>query len=541
MSRLVLGPLLRHVGSNDATVWVETDGPCTVEVSGHRERTWMVAGHHYALVCVQGLQAGSSTLYDVRLDGEVVWPLPDGSLPPSTIRTLDPSGAIRLAFGSCRYATPGAVDDGHFDADALDAYARRMMRTDEELWPAALLLLGDQVYADETSTAVRRRISERRDISAPPAEQVRDYEEYTWLYQESWSDPQVRWLLSTVPSSMIFDDHDVRDDWNTSASWRREMQATSWWEERIIGALSSYWVYQHLGNLSPDALAKDELYQRVRSSDGDVEPLLRSFAVDADGEADGHKGARWSYRRDLGDVRLLVIDSRCGRILDGGRSMLSDPERAWIEEQVVGDYDHLLVGTSLSWLMPRALHDIEAWNERLAGGARGERMAAWAEKLRRAADLEHWAAFGVSFDWLVSLFGAVGGGEHGRSPATICVLSGDVHHAYAAQAHYRSPMDTKVYQLTCSPLHNYVPALMQVAFRMSWSRAAERTTRFLLGAVAKVPSMGIGWSRLSGPYFGDQIATLTLEGRSARLVFEKASTDASGKPRLRPILERSLT
>ena len=31
----------------------------------------------------------------------------------------------------------------------------------------------------------------------------------------------VRWLLSTVPSGMLLDDHDLRDDWNTSLSWRR--------------------------------------------------------------------------------------------------------------------------------------------------------------------------------------------------------------------------------------------------------------------------------------------------------------------------------
>ncbi|MHB8400308.1 MAG: DUF7800 domain-containing protein, partial [Candidatus Limnocylindrales bacterium] len=29
---LVLGPLLRHVGTTDATIWVETSAPCTVEV-----------------------------------------------------------------------------------------------------------------------------------------------------------------------------------------------------------------------------------------------------------------------------------------------------------------------------------------------------------------------------------------------------------------------------------------------------------------------------------------------------------------------------
>src|SRR5689334_1655717 len=166
MSRLVLGPLLRHVGTEDATVWVETDSPCTVEVLGCRERTWTVAGHHYALVCVEGLQPGTTTTYDVRLDGEVVWPLANRDAPPSRIRTLGSGRPLRLAFGSCRYATPAAVgEDSKFDADALDAFARRMMVTAEDEWPDALALLGDQVYADETSESTRRRIRARRDIT----------------------------------------------------------------------------------------------------------------------------------------------------------------------------------------------------------------------------------------------------------------------------------------------------------------------------------------------------------------------------------------
>ena len=71
MTGLLLGPLLRHVGRDDATVWVETDAPCTVEVLGHRERTWMVAGHHYALVCVGGQTTWSSsrTSYAVLVPG----------------------------------------------------------------------------------------------------------------------------------------------------------------------------------------------------------------------------------------------------------------------------------------------------------------------------------------------------------------------------------------------------------------------------------------------------------------------------------------
>ncbi len=545
MARLVLGPLLRHVGEQDATVWVETDAPCTVGVLGHQERTWNVAGHHYALVCIEGLERGSSTPYDVRLDGEVAWPPAGSAYPPPRIRTIAPGRPLRLVFGSCRYSRPEAVrDDPHFDADALDAYAQRMTRMPGDRWPDALVLLGDQVYADETSARTKERIRAKRDITVAPYDQVADFEEYTWLYHESWTDPHVRWLLSTVPSSMIFDDHDVRDDWNTSHAWREEMKATSWWEERIIGGLSSYWVYQHLGNLSPEGLAGNELYGKVRSGgagdDIDRAPLLREFAAAADREADGRKGTQWSYRRDLADARLLVIDSRCGRILaDDARSMVSETEFRWIESAVEGDYDHLLVGTSLPWLLPRALHDIESWNERLCAGSRGPRMADIAERFRRAADLEHWAAFRASFDRLAELFACVGRGEHagsgGRPPATVCVLSGDVHHAYAARVDYKSHVRSRVYQLTCSPVHNYVPVAMKAAFRLSWSRVAERATRFLLDRVSHLPPLSVEWSRLAGPYFGDQIATLVLDGRTARVVFEQASSRPDGGLDLTPV------
>jgi hypothetical protein len=545
VTSLILGPLLRHVGTTDATVWVEADGPCEVSVLGRTERTWEVRGHHYAMVCIDGLQPGSTHVYDVRLDGEQVWPLPDDLRPQPRIRTLADGQQVRIAFGSCRYARSDQVaDDGNFDADALDAYSRRLAVTPDADWPQALLMLGDQVYADETSQATRRRIAARRDITAGAGDQVADFEEYTWLYHESWTDPDVRWLLSTVPSSMIFDDHDVRDDWNTSGLWRQDMKRTSWWQERIVGGLSSYWVYQHLGNLSPAGLAGNELYQRVRAAGTDVEPMLREFAAHADAEADGEKGTRWSYRRDFGNVRLVMIDSRCGRILDeGARSMISVAEFDWISEQVDGAYDHLLIGTSLPWLMPRALHDIESWNELLCGGVRGARVARWSEKLRRTADLEHWASFRRSFDALASLVAAVARGEHagdGGAPATVCVLSGDVHHAYVAQAHFSEPVTTPVYQLTCSPLHNYVPNAMKVAFRLSWSRFAERATRSVLGIVASVPELSLRWTREAGPYFGDEIMTAVFAGRVASVRLEQAGP-SSDRPTLTEVARMSLS
>jgi hypothetical protein len=171
-------------------------------------------------------------------------------------------------------------------------------------------------------------------------------------------------------------------------------------------------------------------------------------------------------------------------------------------------------------------------------------MARWAESFRRAADLEHWAAFRQSFDRLAELFRCVGRGDHagsgGQPPGSICVLSGDVHHAYAARAHYGDEVRSPVYQLTCSPVHNFVPPFMKVVFRISWSRLAEKTTHFLLNKVARLPRQDLNWSPLAGPFYGNEIATLLLDGRSATLVIEKAGRDRDGTARLTPVVDLPL-
>ncbi len=121
-------------------------------------------------------------------------------------------------------------------------------------------------------------IRARRDVAEPPGDEIADFEEYARLYREAWSDPDIRWLLATVPTTMIFDDHDVTDDWNISESWVAEMRARPWWEERITGAFMAYWVYQHLGNLSPPELAEESLFREVQEDD-DAGPRLRAFAL----------------------------------------------------------------------------------------------------------------------------------------------------------------------------------------------------------------------------------------------------------------------
>jgi hypothetical protein len=120
------------------------------------------------------------------------------------------------------------------------------------------------------------------------------------------------------------------------------------------------------------------------------------------------------------------------------------------------------------------------------------------------------------------------------------VLSGDVHHAYAARAQYGDEVRSPVYQLTCSPVHNFVPPFMKVVFRISWSRLAEKTMHFLMNKVARLPRQELDWSRLAGPFYGNEIATLLLDGRSATLVIEKAGRDRDGTARLTPVVDLPL-
>ena len=213
-----------------------------------------------------------------------MWPLPDSPYPPSVIRTHDPDRPTRIVFGSCRVCAPhepphSLRKDEHPDGrevDALRALVHRMRDQDPSEWPEALILLGDQVYADEVSPDVREFIRSRRDPEVPPGETVADFEEYTRLYWESWGEPYMRWLLSTVPSSMIFDDHDVHDDWNTSKTWVTDIRAQGWWDDRIVGGFMSYWIYQHLGNLSP---ARARRLRRLRPRAGGGGRVRRSSAT----------------------------------------------------------------------------------------------------------------------------------------------------------------------------------------------------------------------------------------------------------------------
>ena len=177
-----------------------------------------------------------------------------------------------------------------------------------------------------------------------------------------------------------------------------------------------------------------------------------------------------------------MIDSRAGRVLEEQRRrMVDDEEFAWIEAAMQRAADegvqHLILGTSLPWLLPHAIHNLERWNETL--NVRHERALARPARREAAAGGRPGAlgrlrrlvrAAGPRAD-VASPAASTGRRPRRRwcSPATSTTPTPPSWCAPATST-------TRVHQLTVSPLHNQAPHPIRVGFRIGWSRWAKRFT-----------------------------------------------------------------
>ena len=527
-------------------MWVETDSACEVGVLGCREKTFCIDGHHYALVVVEGLEPGACVPYTVELDGRRAWPEDGDDLPAPVIRTFDGTDHLRVVFGSCRVSLPHeppfaldqADDEQGQGVDALRTMALALTRKEPSEWPALLLMLGDQVYADDLSPAMRAVTERHAHPEDAPEHELASFDEYALAYREAWSERLIRWLLSVIPTAMVFDDHEIHAEWKISRRWEERMRGYDWYPRRIADGLAAYWIYQHLGNLSPTELAANDCYERVRRH-GDGADQLRRDMRNAD-EQPGH--SRFSFCRDLGHSRLVVIDSRAGRVLDPeNRQMIDEGEWEWVEDKATGDFEHLLLASSVPFLLVRGLHDLEASVEALTEGRRGKALAGLGERVREGAVLDHWAAFQRSFRRLAQLLEDVATGERGDPPRTVIMLSGDVHHCYLAEVGFASGTNARssVWQAVCSAYRKQLEPREKKAMKLGNSGVGRAIGRALLRLTgAELPA--IGWRLLHDPNYDNQVGVLELSHDHAQLhVLTSAGADWR-EPVLQTVFERRL-
>jgi hypothetical protein len=234
--------------------------------------------------------------------------------------------------------------------------------------------------------------------------------------------------------------------------------------------------------------------------------------------------------RDIGRVRLVMIDSRNARVLQPKhRRMINSDDWTWVVDACRADVDHLLIGTSLPVFVPLGLHDLQVWSEAVCDGAWGAPGRKVGEWLRVKADMEDWSSFVHSFDDFVEMLAAIADpGDEIPSPATISVLSGDIHFAYAAEVEFafgRSSADrhlaSRVHQLVSSPMRNALRPPESTAMRLGASPVARLLGRVLRRGVLRRPPQ-LSWRIDLGPVFANSIGELTFEGRTASLLVLQA-------------------
>lgn len=130
----------------------------------------------------------------LRLPDHVLQARDRANQPPTTPR----SDSLTFAVGSCQY--PAGLLDNEL---AQSSYRRLAARLDgppgdTRPVPQLLLLLGDQVYVDATAGLF------------DPVTQQQPFDQ---IYNRSFTMPAFRAVTSRLPTFMVVDDHEVKDNW----------------------------------------------------------------------------------------------------------------------------------------------------------------------------------------------------------------------------------------------------------------------------------------------------------------------------------------
>ncbi len=155
--------------------------------------------------------------------------------------------------------------------------------------------------------------------------------------------------------------------------------------------------------------------------------------------------------------------------------------------------------------------------------------------------MEDWPAFGRSFDALVELVARLGSGADRPAPATIDILSGDIHFSYHAQVHYppSAELRSQVHQLVSSPIRNALTPAERFGMRVAmtgFTHLVGRGVRRLTG----LARTNLRWRVDHGPVWDNCLGQLTMSGRAASVTVEQAAPDDDGEPTLAVVFDVDL-
>jgi hypothetical protein len=258
-----------------------------------------------------------------------------------------------------------------------------------------------------------------------------DYAEYSALYEQAWVTQHTRKSLAHLPSYMIFDDHEVTDDWNADKGWMTVVHSASdpfhLWPTTMTDALCAYWVYQGWGNLSPDEWDRDpriRILHRCRKEGRDALPDLRRLVFERAIRptvpgADRSQKLSWHYALPTGNVPFLVVDLRTDRDVNGNGE-LSVARFNWLKQSLLQTKSPAaFVLFPVPFLMPDPML-FAMRHPRFTGTLAGARSTA---EFKRESDLEHPADNPV-WDQVKNLLVEL---QRSSLLKTLVIISGDIH------------------------------------------------------------------------------------------------------------------
>ena len=257
--------------------------------------------------------------------------------------------------------------------------------------------------------------------------------------------PAVRRVFAHLPVAMIFDDHDITDDWNLSREWE-EVAYGHPFSNRVIGnALLGYLLNQGWGN-SPEAFDDDTL------------ALLQQGLAEPGGAA--HEDCigrllrfdQWHYSWPTAPP-LVVIDTRTHRWRSETAARRPSGLMDW---EALTDLQQTLRGHAAVLLVSPA----PIFGVKLIEAV--QRVFTWFGQ-PLMVDAENWMAHPGAAHAILNIF------RHPKTPQHFVVLSGDVHYSFVYDVELRGRIrGPDIWQICSSGVRNeFPPRLLAVLDRLN--------------------------------------------------------------------------
>lgn len=255
--------------------------------------------------------------------------------------------------------------------------------------------------------------------------------------------PDAARALCHVPCYMMFDDHDITDDWNLSLLWEQTAYEHPF-SRRIVGnALIAYVLCQGWGNGSGrlDDILPDcsELLHKAADNQYCLNPEQQDETIN---RLFDYRG--WQYTLETTPT-IVVLDTRTHRWRRPDKPSKPSGLMDW---EALSDFQHhILDHSAVIVVSPPPVFGVKLIEI-------VQRIFTFFGK-PLMVDAENWMAHHEAATVMLSIFG------HRRTPQTFVLLSGDVHYSFAYDVHLRHQQDSPdIWQITSSGIKNEFPSAL---------------------------------------------------------------------------------